>query len=118
MLAERFVRGINRIPMSAHRRRVISSPRAELDHEDIVVSGEQRWGEEQAVAYSYLIDAAVVRLGSFPEIGNPRDDVFPGCRSVPVGQHIVYYRIMGETVRIVRILHRRMNPHAHVTGNE
>ena len=95
--------------MSAHNRRVISSPRAEADHEDIIVFGDQRWGDEQAIAYSYLIDAALGRLGMFPEIGR---------RRVPVEQHVVYYRIAGDIVLVAPILHKRTNPQGLVTGDE
>jgi plasmid stabilization system protein ParE len=55
-------------------------------------------------------------LGVFPELGRPRHDVGPGCRSLPVGQHVIWYRIEKGTVRILRILHARMDATGRVAA--
>ncbi len=104
--------------MSVHSRQVIFAPRASSDLADIVVAGDEQWGEERALAYWARIDAVITRLGVYPEMGRLRDDVFLGCRVLPVEQHVIYYRPDGALLRVVRILHRRMNPQIHVTGNE
>lgn len=41
-----------------------------------------------------------------PELGRKRDDdLGEGVRSFPVGNHVLFYRISGETVEILRVLH-------------
>jgi toxin ParE1/3/4 len=105
-------------PNGPGARRVITSPQADLDIEDILNHSIDTRGESQAAAYYKRLQQALRGLETFASIGRRRDDLFGGCRSLPVEQHVVYYRIDGVTVRIARILHRRMNPRAHVTGNE
>ena len=69
----------------------------------------QQWGDAQVVAYEATLHEAFVTLGEHPAVGRARHDVRPGYRSFPVGQHVVFYVIRRQNVRIVRILHRRMD---------
>jgi toxin ParE1/3/4 len=102
--------------MSYRSRRVLFTGRAESDKADILVYGDLRWGEEQALAYDDLIDKAVARLAEYPEMGRSRDDLFVGCRSLPVEQHVIYYDTTESHVTIHRILHKKMHPEDRVTG--
>lgn len=104
--------------MSSRSLPVIVSPRARLDQEDIVAHGLRTWGEGQALAYDAVIDTALQELGFFPELGRPRDDIGRGCRSLPVGQHVLYYRIEGRTLLVLRILHARMDATGQVAAPE
>ncbi|MEI9965021.1 MAG: type II toxin-antitoxin system RelE/ParE family toxin [Caulobacteraceae bacterium] len=42
-----------------------------------------------------------------PQKAPLRDDLSPGLRALPVGDHIVFYVERDEGIRIVRILHGR-----------
>lgn len=44
-------------------------------------------------------------LAETPEMGRVRDEVIPGIRSFPKGRHVIFYRVRGETLEIVRVLH-------------
>jgi toxin ParE1/3/4 len=45
-------------------------------------------------------------LGRSPGVGRDRsEDLRPGLRSFPSGRYLIFYRIVGSTVKIVRVLH-------------
>jgi toxin ParE1/3/4 len=45
-----------------------------------------------------------VLLGNYPHAGRQRDDLRPGVRVFPSGQHIVIYRVAGTDVLIQRVV--------------
>jgi toxin ParE1/3/4 len=97
-------------PRSTRASRVETSTHADADIEDIISQSVENWGETQAAVYYEAISTAIRRLGAYHDIGRLRNDLFPGCRSFPVEQHVLYYRIHRHVVIVLRILHRRMNP--------
>lgn len=44
-----------------------------------------------------------------PGIGTSREDLLPGVRSVPKDNYVVYFRVKGKTVEILRIVHGARN---------
>jgi len=98
--------------MRERSRPVIYAPRALDDREDIELAGIEMWGDERTAAYIVSIDVACEEIGRYPEIGRARDDLRPGLRGFPVEQHVVYYRIRANDVRISRILHARRDASA------
>ena len=44
-------------------------------------------------------------LAEFPLIGQNRDDLAPGVRSLPVGNYLIFYRATSKPIEIVRVLH-------------
>jgi toxin ParE1/3/4 len=46
-------------------------------------------------------------LSKHPRIGRKRDDLRVGLRSVAVGSYVVIYRVEGNDVRILHIVHGR-----------
>ncbi len=52
---------------------------------------------------------AIRRLVDEPMLGRSRDDVSPGLRSIPYQSHMIFYRVLPEEVRIVRVLHQRQD---------
>jgi toxin ParE1/3/4 len=100
--------------MSARRAQVVLNPAARRDVRSILLYTARHWGSTQRDDYRALMDRAVASISENPQIGRARDDISPGIHSYRVGQHIIFYRIAGDTVRVVRILHERMDPGAHV----
>ena len=49
-----------------------------------------------------------------PKLGKARGDLGAGYRTVLVGSHVVFYRLAADDVRIVRVLHQRMDPVRHL----
>lgn len=65
--------------------------RARRDIRSILRSSLATWGESQRDAYAARLSRAIDGLGRTPHIGRAREDVFPGVRSLPVGEHVIYY---------------------------
>jgi toxin ParE1/3/4 len=99
--------------MSSPKRTVIVSPDARADFIDIRAYTLQQWGEDQRDLYEAALLRAVTALADFPEVGTRKPQVFPGCRVRPVERHVLYYRILGDVIEVVRILHERVDPAGH-----
>lgn len=73
----------------------------------------ENWGMAQAMAYRdtlfRVIRTLVDRPGRGSQAGGPRS-----FRSVKAGKHRVYYTFDEEEVRIVRVLHHRMDAGRHL----
>ncbi|GIW05068.1 MAG: hypothetical protein KatS3mg059_1688 [Thermomicrobiales bacterium] len=95
--------------MSAPKQPVILTPRARKDLSDIELYTAQQWGGQQRRVYMAKLEKALRDLAEFPELGRLRDDLAPGLRSYPAGDHIIYYRANAASIMIVRVLHRRMD---------
>lgn len=63
------------------------------------------FGKEQAVRYLTGLEEKFFAIIDQPELGRPRNEIREGLRSLAHEKHIVFYRIMPESIRIVRILH-------------
>jgi plasmid stabilization system protein ParE len=50
---------------------------------------------------------AVKMHASFPESGRPREEFGKGVRSFVVYPYVVFYRAVGETIEVARVLHGR-----------
>lgn len=86
--------------------------RAIADLEAIEDYGRQVHGPVQAIRYADDLLTAMQSLlefpGSGPSIGRR------GVRRKLSGRHMIYYRAEGDIVRIIRILHQRMDPTRHL----
>ena len=51
------------------------------------------------------ITTRFVLLGTHARAGRRRDDLRPGMRGFPVGEHVILYRIEGSDALILRVLH-------------
>ncbi len=80
------------------------APRAEADLATILEDLQQT---NPAAAERYATefhDKAMV-LARFPEMGHLRPEIGPNIRSTLVWPYVVFYRIEGDIVYIIRILH-------------
>lgn len=89
--------------------RVVLSPRAVADLEEIWDYTEARWGLPQAEAYLRQLRGAIEAVAAAPSIARACDEIRPGYRKFPVGSHVLFVRPTGEGIDVVRILHRRMD---------
>jgi toxin ParE1/3/4 len=97
-------------------RRLEFSKDADLDLRSILRYTNRTWGSEQRDRYADRLIEAMHELLVHPQIGPAQDAIAPGLRSRRVGQHVIYYRVLAESIRIVRILHARMSPEQHLRG--
>jgi toxin ParE1/3/4 len=96
--------------MSVRRLPVVLKPAARRDVRSIWLYSSQQWGSAQSDAYGAEISQAIATLSANPRIGRARTEIRVGLRSYSVEQHVIFYRLEDETVTILRILHRKMNP--------
>jgi toxin ParE1/3/4 len=100
----------NQIQMSARRPDIRLTSGADRDVAQIALHTESIWSQEQSFNYAAAITQTFAMLRDHPQLGRQREDIFPGCRSVQVEHHIVYYHQPHEDViSIVRVLHRRQD---------
>ena len=101
--------------MSARRSAIQLTPQADRDYENILLYTERTWGEKQNAIYQASIAQALSALRDHPLVGRPRDDLFPGCRSIQAEQHVIYFHQprTGE-IEVLRILHHRQDASAAV----
>ncbi|MDR3793544.1 MAG: type II toxin-antitoxin system RelE/ParE family toxin [Terracidiphilus sp.] len=89
--------------MTPHR----ITPEAEADLDDIWFHVAQASGSFEIA--DRLIDSLTERfllLVHHPHAGRARDeDLRPGLRSFPIDNYVIFYRIEGTSVLILRVLH-------------
>ncbi len=80
---------------------------ADGDLNDIFDYSEIEFGFEQAVKYISEFEDVLNRLVANPEQGRRRNEIKPGLRSYPNDSHVIFYRIMKDHLRVVRVLHEK-----------
>ena len=48
-------------------------------------------------------------LAQFPQMGSSRDELYPGLRSFPIGNYLIFYLPVAHGIEIVRVLSGRMD---------
>lgn len=88
---------------------------ADADLIGIYIYTHNSWGEPQAIKYTNALKAAFDKIAENPiRIGTvDRSEVRPGYRSYHQQRHLIFYRVVGNTVEIVRLLHDSMNVTQH-----
>ncbi len=90
--------------LSKKGRLEISLP-ADEDLEEIFIYTEEEFGSDQAVNYLIEFEEVFAQLVGNPELGRERNEIKKGLRSLPTGSHVVFYRILSDHIRVVRVLH-------------
>lgn len=96
------------------KRNVVLSPRALADLDEIWEYTESNWNTNQAERYLRDIASTLELIGADPRRGQDCSTVRAGYRKFAVGAHVVFYRLVADTVDIVRILHARMDFDRHL----
>jgi len=94
----------------------IISERAKKDLVDIWHYTLETWSEEQAIRYYNELLDECERISKNPDTaGRNYDEVRPDLRGMLCGRHIIFYRLVSNgKVRIVRILHGKMDYPRHL----
>ena len=75
----------------------------------IFVRGAAEFGLAQAEKYHSGLEKIFEFLAANPRAARERDEFSPPVRLRPFGVHLVVYRIVGEDILVVRVLHGRQN---------
>src|SRR4051794_7829436 len=84
---------MNQRPTCGRKGRVILRPAAVTDLNDIRLFTQQRWGLDQRRRYGGQLRRTLRSLVENPELGPQRDELYPGCRSLVVGSHVIFYSV-------------------------
>mgnify|MGYP002712995770 CR=1 FL=1 len=93
---------------------VIFSPRAKLDLGEIWDYTLSQWGVEQAEKYVRELWSVVKRAADSPTEFVDIGDVRRGYRKFSSGSHVVFFKVTGNGIDVVRILHQRMDFDRHL----
>ena len=91
--------------------------RAEADLLDIGEYTLRTCGKTQTARYIGELEVWCQTLADNPALGRPCGDIRPGLRRLEHGKHVVFYRQEPTGILVSRILHQRMLPDRHETGD-
>ena len=83
--------------------------KAVADLEEIWLYTVEKWSVEQADRYYNLIFDEINFICKNRTAGKSMEHVRKGYRASKVKSHLIFYRIINDTIEIVRILHERMD---------
>jgi len=87
----------------------ILSPAAVSDLDSIWDYSADSWGIEQANRYAEEIKSACEALADGSLKGRSIDEVRRTYFKLATGSHFIVYRITGDMIDVIRILHQRMD---------
>ena len=81
------------------------SQEADNDLDEIYDYTADNFGVEQAVTYLSSFEEIFNDLCKHPELGRERNEIRSGLRSLAHQSHTIFYRVLTNKIRMVRILH-------------
>jgi toxin ParE1/3/4 len=93
------------MPSDSHR--VVWSPESEGDLLSIWRQGASQFSPAVADGHLRDIHRAAARLAASPLMGRERNDLRPGVREIVVYPTVLFYRVSGERVEVVRVVDGR-----------
>lgn len=91
---------------------------AQADLKEIIAYSRKNFGAAQASRYRDGLADGLKSLRRFPEIGAPLDEIRPGYRCFQIALHRVFYRVEGEIIAVIAILHESQLPKLHLARRE
>jgi toxin ParE1/3/4 len=85
------------------------SKKAVVDLEEIWLYTVDKWSVAQADRYYKLIIDEIDYICKNNNTGKSMDEVRKGYRATKVKSHLIFYRVVDNTIEIIRILHERMD---------
>lgn len=89
--------------------RLILSPKAQQDVENILRYTGEQWGEKQIDIYRGKLTGALESISGNPASGHASTELPETHRIYPVGSHVIVYRVQADVIGVIRILHKRMS---------
>jgi toxin ParE1/3/4 len=92
--------------MATRRERLHWSHNADTDLLWIWRYGANKWSPAKADDHLRELKLRCDQLLRSPQLGKARDELSPGIRAILIDPHVVFYRVTGVAVEIVRVLHQ------------
>ena len=87
----------------------VISKKAVADLEEIWLYTVEKWSADQADRYYNLIFDEINYICRNSNSGKSMEHVRKGYRASKVKSHFIFYRIVNNTIEVIRILHERMD---------
>jgi toxin ParE1/3/4 len=87
----------------------VITKKAVSDLEDIWLYTVEKWSVEQADRYYNLIFDEINYICKNSTAGKSMEHVRKGYRTSKVKSHLIFYRVINDTIEVIRILHERMD---------
>jgi len=87
----------------------VISKKAVADLEEIWLYTVEKWSIEQADRYYNLIFDEINYICKNILAGKSMEHVRKGYRASKVKSHLIFYRVLNDTIEVIRILHERMD---------
>ncbi len=89
--------------------RLAITQEAKADIKAIANYTAKTWSAGQARKYLGMIFEKIQEIAQNPDIGRRRLGIPPDIRGYKSEKHVIFYRIEGEIIYILRILHEKMD---------
>lgn len=90
------------------------SEAADRDLSGIYRYSYRQFGAAQADAYLLSLERCFAQLAAFPQLGRSIAHLRRGYFRFEHASHTIFYVPLADGVRIVRVLHERMDPERHL----
>jgi len=87
----------------------VITKKAVSDLEEIWLYTVEKWSIEQADRYYNLIFDEINYICKNNIAGKSMEHVRKGYRASKVKSHFIFYRVINDTIEVIRILHERMD---------
>ena len=87
----------------------VITKKAVSDLEEIWLYTVEKWSAEQADRYYNLIFDEINYICKNNTAGKSMGHVRKGYRASKVKSHLIFYRVINDTVEVIRILHEQMD---------
>ena len=94
--------------------RYVLSPRAQSDLDEIWNYTTRHWSVVQADRYILDLVGTIETAAANPRSGRACDEIRAGYFKLPSGSHVVFYKIVGEKIDVIRVLNQRMDFSRHL----
>ena len=87
----------------------VISKKAVSDLEEIWIYTVEKWSIEQADRYYNLVFDEINYICKHINTGKSMEHIRKDYRAAKVKSHLIFYRVVNDTIEIIRILHERMD---------
>ncbi len=94
----------------------VISKKAVADLEEIWFYTVEKWSIEQADHYYNLIFDEIKYICKNINAGKSMEHIRKGYRASKVKSHLIFYRVLNDTIEVIRILHERMDIENRLKG--
>ena len=94
--------------------RIVNSELAAVDLLEVWLNTAEEWNISQADGHLAQLSNTLKNLMDHTEIRKDRSDLRKGYRSLSINHHLAFYRLVGDEIQIMRVLHESVDLEKHL----